>query len=322
MRERTHDRPAARYRRLLHELNQRYRREFDRAERLRAELEDIRGSRAWRFLSWCRRVRGLWAGRPPSAPAAGPASQPLALPPAPPGPAEPAGRVDIIIPFRDRVDLLRGCLVSLRRGRYRRWRATLVDNGSTEPATRRFLDRLKGRRRYRVISCPGPFNFSRLCNTAAHRARGEWLLFLNNDVEALADDWLGRMLAAAAAPGVGVVGATLLYPDGTIQHAGLEERDGQWVHVYRGWPANHFGERRELLAVRAVPAVTGACLLLRRRLFLDLGGFDERLPVTHNDVDLCRRVRERGLTVAVTPHARLIHYESLSRGYTAEPARV
>ena len=127
----------------------------------------------------------------------------------------------------------------------------------------------------------------------------------------LTADWLERLLTLAADPRVGVVGATLLYPDGTVQHAGLFPRaDGKWVHPGRGGP-----QSGEMQQVRAVPAVTAACLLVRRGLFESLGGFDEALPVTLNDVDLCGRVRERGLLVLVSPHARLLHYESLSRGY-------
>jgi len=147
-------------------------------------------------------------------------------------------------------------------------------------------------------------------------------LFLNNDTEVLTPDWLERLLLIERHPEVGAVGATLVYPDRTIQHAGLfPHRDGRWVHVYRGRPLDCEGERGELRHVRAVPAVTAACLLMRREHFAALGGFDERLAVTFGDVDLCRRVREEGRLVVVTPHARLVHYESLTRGYSLdEPA--
>jgi GT2 family glycosyltransferase len=153
-------------------------------------------------------------------------------------------------------------------------------------------------------------------------ATGDYLLFLNNDTEVLAPGWLGHLLRLAGHPRVGVAGATLLYPDGTVQHAGAwPRRDGRWIHAYRGervgaaWPAEAPGD------ARLVPAVTGACLLLRRELFDALGGFDERLAVAGNDVDLCRRVRERGLEVAVSRHARLLHYEGLSRGHSLEDDR-
>jgi GT2 family glycosyltransferase len=128
-----------------------------------------------------------------------------------------------------------------------------------------------------------------------------------------------QLLIVARHAQVGIVGATLYYPDKTLQHAGMfPVSPGVWAHAYRGCPGDYAGKAGELRRVRAVPAVTGACLFIRRSLFEELGGFDERLPVTHNDVDLCRRVRERGLWVAVTPHARLLHFECMSRGYTVE----
>ena len=124
------------------------------------------------------------------------------------------------------------------------------------------------------------------------------------------------MLVLAADPAVGVVGATLLYPDRTIQHAGLFPRsDGQWVHPHRLHLANSHAQLRE---VRTVPAVTAACLLIRRAVFDEVGGFDERFPVTMNDVDLCRRVRAGGRLVVISPDARLIHYEGLSRGFAVD----
>jgi GT2 family glycosyltransferase len=285
-------------------------REFERAERLRLELKRIKESRLYRLCCW---LRGLWpAGgqtAPETAPPPGPhRGEPVTL-------AAPAtGCVSVIIPFKDRVDLLHNCLTSLRRTTYRRRETVLVDNGSVEPRTERYLRRIARRRRTRIVLSPGVFNFSRLCNEGARAARGDWLLFLNNDTEVIAADWLDHLLHAAGRPGMGIVGATLLYPSGALQHAGMFPLpDGRWDHAWRGFPADHPGEAGELLQVRSVPAVTGACLLIGRRLFEDLGGFDEGLPVTHNDTDLCRRVRERGLLVVVTPHARLFHLESASR---------
>ena len=301
------------YRDLIHLLNQRYRKEWERAEALAAELAALRGSRLARLVAWLRRLKQRL--RPPAAPAYLPWSVPC---PEWPAAAPPAGRVSIIIPFKDRVELLRDCLRSLRASSYRDYEIILVDNGSTEPRTQRFLWRLTGRPGVQVIDCPGPFNFSRLCNAGARRAAGDYLLFLNNDTEALTPDWLEQLVVLAGRPEVGAVGATLLYPDGTIQHAGIFPRsDGAWVHRYRGLPAEG-GQEAELRRVRAVPAVTGACLLLRRDLFLALGGFDEALPLTFSDVELCCRLRAQGLLVVVTPHARLLHFESLSRGWLVD----
>jgi O-antigen biosynthesis protein len=310
-----------RYRHLIHLLNQRYHEQWERAERLEQEVAELRtrwlgGPLAWlRYLK--RRLRpARYAGRPSSRPGElrdVPCQRLAELP----GPV--SGRVSIIIPFKDRPELLRGCLRSLRRTAHRDFEVVLVDNGSEEERTRCFLG--KARRRRVVVECPGEFNFARLCNAGARAARGEFLLFLNNDTEVLHPGWLERLLRVARRPDVGVVGATLLYPDGTIQHAGLFPRaGGVWVHGYRGLTPDAPGDRGELGYVRTVPAVTGACLLIGREFFEELGGFDERLPTTYNDVDLCLRARARGRLVAVTPHARLLHFEAISRGYTTDRA--
>jgi GT2 family glycosyltransferase len=214
--------------------------------------------------------------------------------------------------------LLRNCLRSLNSSTYRRYEIILVDNGSTLPRTRRLLDRYAAKIAVQVIADPRAFNFARLCNLGASRALGDNLLFLNNDTEVLDRDWLEQLMCIANDPKVGVAGATLLYPDRTIQHAGLFQRsDGMWVHPHRG---ETDGANSALRTARSVPAVTAACLMMRRELFQSIGGFDVRFPVMYNDVDLCARVRQRGLQTVVTPRARLFHYESLSRGYMLDEA--
>jgi GT2 family glycosyltransferase len=297
---------------VIHALNQRYREQWDRAERLQAELDDIQGSRAWTVFRWLRGLRRLWRpARPWPKNMANAPSMEAAASMTVPTLVAPTAKVSILIPFKDQLGLLRNCLHSLRRGTYRRLEILLLDNGSTTPAMRRYLNRMHQRRGYRVIACPGEFNFARICNHGAVHARGDYVLFLNNDIEVQATDWLERMLEVAEHPRVGIVGAALLYPDGTIQHAGIEPTDdGDWQHVERGLSSDTLGDQ-----VRAVSAVTGACLLIRRDRFVELGGFDEQFPVTHNDVDLCCRARRKGWLVAMTPRARLVHFESLSRGY-------
>ena len=272
-------------------------------------LADINSSRAWQFIGWWERVKGWFRTRQPNSARPG-AGQTLTV-----AAGQPAGRVSIIIPFKNHHELLHGCLKSLRASTYRRFELVLVDNGSTERRTQRYVQGLEGRRGLRVLRRPGPFNFSRLCNEGARRASGDYLLFLNNDMEVLSADWLEHLLLLERHPEVGVVGGTLLYPDGTIQHAGIfRQADGLWVHGHRGGSPDdgpiaaspsRAGRHRRLPADRAgdVPA---------------LGGFDERYPVTFGDVDLCCRVRAAGLLVVVTPHARLLHFESLSRGYVQD----
>jgi GT2 family glycosyltransferase len=305
-------------RELIHHLNQCYRREWARAEQLRGELERLRGWTLWPLVAWARRLK-RWL-RPPVADP--PFLMRAARYEGPAGTKAPdSARVSIVIPFKDRLELLRNCLRSLRVSTWRNFEVVLVNNGSVERRTQRYLWRLETGRKVQLVDCPGPFNFSRLCNEGARRASGDHLLFLNNDTEVLTPDWLERLLEVAADPRVGVVGATLLYPDRTIQHAGIFPRaDGHWIHACRGEPEDCEGDGGELRHARCVPAATAACFLLRREQFLALGGFDERLPVTFSDVDLCRRARERGLLVVVTPHARLWHFEGLTRGYAVDSA--
>jgi O-antigen biosynthesis protein len=302
---------------LLHLLNKRYHDEFVRAELLQNDLTGLRSSRIARIAEWVRvQLRRVFPN-----PAAVPPHLTAKAEPYPePTFAVPDARVSIVIPFRDRVELLRNCLRSLRSSTFRNIEVVLVDNGSEDPRTGRLLARVSAKQDVWLVSRPGPFNFSLLCNAGAAAATGDHLLFLNNDTEVLTRSWLERMLRLAADPAVGAVGATLLYPDRTIQHAGLLPRsDGMWVHPYRGAPAGARGDNGELRLVRSVPAITAACMMIRRDLFDNVGGFDERLPLTLNDVDLCRRVRERGKLVLVTPRARLFHYEGLSRGFSVDP---
>jgi GT2 family glycosyltransferase len=305
---------------LIHLLNRRYHEQWQRAELLQNELDGREGSKVAQAAEWLRRLARRLVPHPALAPKVilekaeryfGP---PVAVPDA---------RVSVVIPFRDRPELLRNCLRSLRRSTFANLEIVLVDNGSEDPRTGRLVARASQRQDMRLISRPGPFNFSRLCNDGARAATGDHLLFLNNDTEVLTRRWVERMLVLAADPAVGAVGATLLYPDRTIQHAGMLPRsDGMWVHPYRGEPAETPGEGGELRAVRVVPAVTAACTLLRRDLFEELGGFDENFPTSGNDVDLCRRLRAKGRLVVVTPHAKLLHYEGLSRGFTVDPKLV
>jgi hypothetical protein len=164
-----------------------------------------------------------------------------------------------------------------------------------------------------VLRAPGPFNFSRLNNLAVAHTDGQHLLFLNNDTEPCRPDWLRALEEHAQRPEVGAVGAKLLYPNGRIQHAGIAVGIGGLAgHPYRF-------QRSAPEGIRNVSAVTAACLMMRRKTFDAVGGFDERLPLNSNDVDLCLRVRARGYLVVYTPHAVLYHYESQTRGVWATP---
>lgn len=302
------DRPVE-ARQMLHQLNQRYYREWHRAERLERELARVRGRILGPLFAWLLHLKRRWIPLPKH-----PSETMLPTGRILEEPSDPArGNLSVIIPFRDGVELLRVCMRSLRRTTRDGVEFILVDNGSVEPATLRYLEKVGRRPNVRVVSSPGPFNFSRVCNAGARQATGDHLLFLNNDTEAVTPDWRERMLRLANHPEVGVVGSLLLYPDETIQHAGIfPDAEGRWVHVGRTLPPA--GLDQPLV----VPAVSGACLLVRREVFEAVGGFEERLPLTYNDVDLCRRLADRGLHTVMTPRSRFYHYEGLTRGFSGD----
>ncbi len=227
--------------------------------------------------------------------------------------------VSIIIPTRDRWSLLQQCLRSLEeKTSYPNYEVIVLDNDSAEPETIRGLNAVAGT--CRVLSFPGAFNFSAINNFGAAQARGDYFVFLNNDTQVVESEWLAAMLEHAQRPEVGAVGARLHYPDGRIQHAGLILGIGGVAdHAFRGLPgnvANYFGLDT---VVRNVSAVTGACMMVPRRAFEEVGGFDERLEVALNDVDLCLRLRQRGYLIVYTPRAHLYHHESGTRGRLHPP---
>lgn len=233
---------------------------------------------------------------------------------------ESAPTVSIIVPTRDRLELLQPCVRSVLQHADQYPGVTdliVVDNESQDPATRDYLQALGTDPRVRVIHHVGAFNFSAINNTAARQAQGEVLIFLNNDTQILTPDWCSELVSHALRPDVGAVGARLLYQDGTLQHGGvLLGVEGVAGHEGVGdspLEAGYYG-RSQLL--RSAGAVTAACLATRREVFLGLdGGFDElHLQVAFNDVDYCMRVRRAGLRVVYTPFATLYHYESKSRG--------
>lgn len=221
--------------------------------------------------------------------------------------------VSVLIPTRNRLDLLRRCLDSLlERTRYSPIEIVLVDNGSDETAVFDYYAALQQRlgERFRWLRHDQPFNYAAMMNLAAAAAQGDYLLLLNNDVYALDGDWLGEMLALAQRPGVGVVGARLLSPEGRIQHAGLVLGMNNLAaeHPHAGEPADTPGYYGHLHIPHAVSAITGACLLIRRELYQQVGGMDaERLAVNFNDVDLCLKVGAAGYRVVWTPYATLAH---------------
>lgn len=235
-------------------------------------------------------------------------------------PARPL--VSILIPTRDRLDLLRDCVESVAAlSSYPHREVVVIDNGSREPATLEWLRAQEARGALRVVRVAERFNFSRLINRGAEEAKGEVLVLLNNDTKVLAPGWIEAMLEHALRPGVGAVGAKLLYPDGTVQHAGVVlGLVGVAGHAYCGCPAGHPGVGGRAALIGNWSAVTAACVMLTREAFRAVGGMDEGFPINFGDVDLCLRLSAAGLRTVWTPHALLEHRESASRHKSVDPA--
>ena len=235
-------------------------------------------------------------------------------------PAAPA--VSIVIPMRDRVALLEQCIASIRaQTDYPSFEFIIVDNGSVEPATLKFLREIEQEVGMRVVREDGVFNFSRLINRGAGAATGEVLAFLNNDIEASEPGWLREMVSQVVRAEVGAVGARLWYPNGTLQHGGvILGLGGVAGHAFPRVPRGHPGYFNRAWLQQNCSAVTGACLLVRKDVFQKAGGFDEtNLAISFNDVDFCLRLRAAGLRNVWTPYANLIHHESASRGHQPTP---
>jgi GT2 family glycosyltransferase len=231
--------------------------------------------------------------------------------------------VTIVIPTRNRRDLLEACIASLQPALSKRvCEIIVVDNESTELDALDYLSSIDGKGA-RVIRVAGDFNFSRLNNAAASAANGTFLCLLNNDVQAVDDDWLEEMLGRIAAPDVGAIGAMLLWPSGIVQHGGVVLGPNfAATHAFNDRMDGDAGYCDILRVAHQCSAVTAACLLTRRKDYLDVGGMDEfRFPVNFNDVDYCLKLRAAGKRIVFTPHARLRHLESASRGPDAQPDR-
>lgn len=233
----------------------------------------------------------------------------------------PSGLISIIIPTKDKVDLLSRCISSiLELTRHEHFEILIVDNGSREEATKEYLRNIAKETQVQVIWHPGPFNYSAINNRAAHVAKGEFLLFLNNDVEIVSPDWLHELASWADYGPVGIVGAKLLHSDRTIQHAGVVlGMSGFADHPFAGEPALTFNIAGSTGWYRDFLAVTGACMMMRRTVFDELGGFDEKFTLCGSDVEICLRAYVRGYRVVYNPFAELIHREAQTRGVDVPP---
>ena len=240
-------------------------------------------------------------------------------------PPDPAPFVSVIIPTRDRMSLLRGCVDGLlHRTAYDNLEIIIVDNDSCEEETAEYLNSLRKESKIRILRMEGEFNYSALNNRAASQAKGDLIALLNNDIEVIHPEWLQEMVTQVMQPGVGAVGAKLYYSDHTLQHAGvIVGLGGVAGHSHLRQPRSDAGYFGRLHLVHEVSCVTGACLLIHKNIFLELGGLDENeLKIAFNDVDLCLRLRKAGYRIIWTPYAELYHLESASRGYDFDPVRV
>ena len=243
-----------------------------------------------------------------------------------PTPEWPEPSVAIIIPTRNHAGLLGACIDSIRTiTAYPpdKLHVVVIDNGSNEPDALALLERLATTPNTVVLRDPSPFNYARLNNVAAGVATQEILLFLNNDTEIVEPGWLHAMAGWAASPGIGVVGPKLLYPDRTIQHAGVVLGIGGVAgHSFVGLPADSPGYLGLAGITREAAALTGACIAIRRALFAEIGGFDEHLQIAFNDTALCLEAIRRGNRNLYLGDVSVIHHESKSRGFDDTPEKL
>lgn len=231
--------------------------------------------------------------------------------------------VTVIVPNKDAVEMLARCVDSLAKSSYANYELLIVENGSTRPETFAYYRQLEKQPHIKILEWTRPFNYAAVNNFAAVQARGELLLFLNNDIEAVNPDWLERMVKIGVQPGVGAVGAKLYFADDTIQHAGIVIGMGGIAgHSHGSFPREAAGYMQRLRFTQNVSAVTGACLLCPTKVFREIGGFDEGFVLAFNDVDLCLQILSRGYRIVWTPFAELYHFESKTRGYEDTPEKL
>lgn len=237
----------------------------------------------------------------------------------------PAPLVSLIIPTRDHADLLGRCVDGLlNRTDYTQIEILIVDNSSELPDTFELFEKLKLDPRARIMPYTGAFNYSAINNMAVAKARGSIIGLINNDIDVINSDWLSEMVSLAIMNDVGAVGAKLIYPNNRIQHAGILLGVGGVANHYNyATPRSDVGYFGRNVLASSVSAVTGACLVVRRSVFEEAGGLNEtHLPVAFNDVDFCLRLRKKGYRNIWTPHAKLYHNESASRGTENSPEKL
>jgi GT2 family glycosyltransferase len=233
-------------------------------------------------------------------------------------------KISIIIPTKNNCEILKRCLDSIQnKSGYSNYEVIVIDNGSTEELALTYLNGLKSQKNFKVLSYPDQFNYPLINNFGAAHAAGRQLVFLNDDTEVVTPDWLEALLEYSQMPDVGAVGALLIFPNGLIQHAGIVAgMRGSASHAFYKCDADAPGYFNLVHSVRDVSAVTAACLMIKAETFAKAGGFNPAFRVGLNDVDLCLRLLGMGLYNVYTPHARLVHHESLTRGEYIEEEEI
>lgn len=234
-------------------------------------------------------------------------------------------RVTIMIPNKDHIDDLEKCLNSIyTKSTYDNYDVLIVENNSTEEETFAYYEEAK--KKYKdltVVTWEGPFNYSAINNFGAQYADGEYILLLNNDIEVITPDFLEKMLGLCMQKQTGIVGAQLYYGDDTVQHAGvIVGVGGVAAHAFAGTKRGEIHYMARNAVVQNLSAVTGACMLVKKSVYDEVHGLDEKFAVAFNDIDFCLRVRKAGYEVVYQPDAELYHYESKSRGYEDTPEKI
>ncbi|MCQ2499714.1 MAG: glycosyltransferase family 2 protein [Lachnospiraceae bacterium] len=232
--------------------------------------------------------------------------------------------VSILIPNKDQRDTLETCIRSIReKTTYKNYEILIIENNSVEENTFAYYKCLSGDPKIRLLRWKSGFNYSAINNYAARKAKGEYLLFLNNDIEVQTPDWIEEMLANCQRPDVAICGSKLYYPDHSIQHAGvIVGLGGIAGHAFLNMPGSRTGYLHKASIQLNTSAVTAACMMMKKEVFDMLGGFEEKLTVAFNDVDLCLRTVRAGYWIVYNPHVEMIHYESKSRGAEDSPEKV
>ncbi len=231
--------------------------------------------------------------------------------------------VSIIIPNKDHIKDLSKCVRSIiEKSTYKNFEIIIVENNSNKKETFDYYDLLKNNDKIKIVEWKGKFNYSAINNFGIKFAKGDHIIFLNNDIEVIAENWIEEMLMYSQRSDVGAVGAKLYYPDSTIQHGGVVVGLGGFAgHLHINCEKENIGYMARLSMVQNYSAVTGACMMIPRHVFDEVNGLDELFKVSLNDIDLCMRIRKKGYNIVWTPYAELYHYESKSRGYEDTPEK-